>query len=392
MYMSLKKDPGDAYNRIIAGLLYFIILFTQLHRGQLLAVITTCVLLYVSFLYSLMRRRVLGLSALICCGLWLFMILYLVRPDYLGNIETKIEIGWLGIGVIMLLIASMNSGYISVSPSVLYDSALLGAILIVVSMITQSTIGGLLAPPYAGTRYVGGFDGPNEMAHFYVLALSLMLGEHLLRRPVRFVWAKASVFAAVIISAWSRSALGALLVMYVLCFGWAFFQRRGSRRLRVAVIFLLFSTLVAHVYMQAVQPQLGVVRRAASGRSPLLETTATIVKRKPICGYGLGSYWFQGNVRNTTPHSEYFLFAASGGMLGVMFLVGFYIYWLNTALKKRMYPETITLLVFYALEAFFNNLVRGRVSLFFWVLILLVSTSLDSGGTEGSIGFLGRRK
>lgn len=392
MYMSLKKNPGDACNRIMAGLLYCIMLFTQLHRGQLLAVITTCVLFYVSFLYSLTRRRVLGSNVLVCCGLWLFMILYLVRPAYLGNIETKIEIGWLGIGVIMLLTASLNSGYISVSPSVLYDSALLGAVMIVMSMITQSTIGGLLAPPYAGTRYVGGFDGPNEMAHFYVLALSLMLGEHLLRRPVRFVWAKASVFVVVIISAWSRSALGALLVMYVLCFGWVFFQRRGSRRLRVAVVFLLFSTLIAYVYMHAVQPQLDVIRHAASGRSSLLETTATIVKRKPICGYGLGSYWFQGNGRNTTPHSEYFLFAASGGILGVMFLVGFYIYWFNTALKKQMYPEAITLLVFYALEAFFNNLVRGRMSFFFWVLILLVSTSLDRGCTEDSICFFERGK
>jgi O-antigen ligase len=369
-----QRRPGNLINRIITILLYLIMLFTQLQHGQLFAVLATCLLFYVAFLYSLVRRHNLDANGLICCWLWLFMVVYLVRPEYLADIETKIEILWLVVGLVMLLTASMNLEYMSISPSILYNSALLGALLIIVSMITKSTLGGLLGVPYANTRYVGGFDGPNEMGAFYVLALTLMLGEHILRRRVRFVWAKASVFVIVIIQSWSRSALGALLVMGVLCFCWAYFQNRGSGRLKVVAVFLLLLTLVGYAYVHVVRPQYNVIRANAGDRRYLLETANYIVKQKPICGHGLGSYWFVGDGVNATPHSEYLLFVVSGGMLGLVFLVGFYTYWLKTALNKRMYPESIALLVFYVLEAFFNNLVRGRVSFFFWVLILLVST------------------
>jgi O-antigen ligase len=189
---------------------------------------------------------------------------------------------------------------------------------------------------------------------------------------------KTGIFVIVIISSWSRSALGALLFMYMLCFCGAYSQTRGSRRLRVIVLFLLLSTLVALLYAQVIRPQYNVIRIGAGGRLYLLETASAIVEQRPIFGYGLGSYWYVGDGRNVTPHSDYLLFIVSGGIVGITFLAGFYTYWLRIALKRLMYPEALTLLVFYALEAFFNNLVRGRVSFFFWALILLVFTGSKS--------------
>ncbi len=379
MQTVLLKRPKNLWNVITGSLLVLIVLFPQIQHGQLPAVIATCLLFYLSILRFLARGRIpMSSTYLVCCGLWLAMIAYLVRPEYVAFIETKIEVFWLIIGLIMLLTASINSGYVNVSASLIYETALLGAALIIVSMITKSTLGGLLGAPYATTRYVGGFDGPNEMGHFYVLALSLMLGEHIFRRRVRFVWVKTGIFVIVIISSWSRSALGALLFMYMLCFCGAYSQTRGSRRLRVIVLFLLLSTLVALLYAQVIRPQYNVIRIGAGGRLYLLETASAIVEQRPIFGYGLGSYWYVGDGRNVTPHSDYLLFIVSGGIVGITFLAGFYTYWLRIALKRLMYPEALTLLVFYALEAFFNNLVRGRVSFFFWALILLVFTGSKS--------------
>jgi|LSQX01.1.fsa_nt_gb hypothetical protein len=371
--------PKNLWNMIVGSLLVLIVLFPQIQHGQLPAVIAACLLFYLSILRFLARGRILMSSThLVCCGLWLAMIAYLVRPEYVASMETKIEVFWLIIGLIMLLTASINSGYTIVSASLIYETALLGAVLVIVSMITKSTLGGLLSAPYATTRYVGGFDGPNEMGHFYVLALSLMLGEHIFRRNVRFLWVKIGIFVIVIISSWSRSAFGALLLMYMLCFFWAYVQAEASKRSRIVVLFLFLSIIMVCVYFQVVQPLFDVIRSRAVGRHSLLETTSAIVRQRPICGHGLGSYLFVGDGKNATPHSEYLLFIASGGILGLVLLVGFYLYWLRIALKKQMYPEALTLLVFYALEAFFNNLVRGRVSFFFWALILLVFTGSQS--------------
>ena len=79
------------------------------------------------------------------------MIVYLVRPAYVDDVETKIELSWLFIGLIMLMIALMNSGYTTVSTSALYDTALVGALLAIISMITKSTLGGLVSTH--GIRY-----------------------------------------------------------------------------------------------------------------------------------------------------------------------------------------------------------------------------------------------
>jgi hypothetical protein len=313
METALLKRSRNLWDTIVASLLCLIILFSQLRQGQVLAVLATCLLFYVSFLRFTMRRHAVSSAGLVWCLLWVFMIVYLVRPAYVDDVETKIELSWLFIGLIMLMIALMNSGYTTVSTSALYDTALVGALLAIISMITKSTLGGLVSTPYAGTRYFGGFDGPNEMGAFYVLALSLMLAEHLLRRRVHFVWAKAGVFLIAIISTWSRSAFGALCVMYGLCFCSVYFQeRRVSERAKVVVLFLLLSTLIAHIFVYIALPQYNIIRRSAGDRGYLMEITRAIVRQRPIWGHGLGSYWFLGDGTNATPHSEYLLFIISG--------------------------------------------------------------------------------
>jgi hypothetical protein len=183
METALLKRSRNLWDTIVASLLCLIILFSQLRQGQVLAVLATCLLFYVSFLRFTMRRHAVSSAGLVWCLLWVFMIVYLVRPAYVDDVETKIELSWLFIGLIMLMIALMNSGYTTVSTSALYDTALVGALLAIISMITKSTLGGLVSTPYAGTRYFGGFDGPNEMGAFYVLALSLTVGRR--QRPQR---------------------------------------------------------------------------------------------------------------------------------------------------------------------------------------------------------------
>jgi len=354
----------------------------QLPNGQPSAVIAACLVASASLVLLAVARRRLSKQAMACLFLWLCAVAYLLRPNYLADIETRIEAFWLIVGSVMLLTAAANAGAADTSPSVLYEPAFLGASLVLVSMVTGSTLGGLVRVPYAGTRYVGGFDGPNEMGAFYVLALTLMVGEHISRRRVRLVWVKTAVFLVAAISSWSRGAMVALAFIYVLSFSWGYARTRGGRRLGVITAFLLLTAAIAYLYVTAFLPQYGMIRPGAGERGYLLETTLGIVRQGPVFGHGLGSYWFLGDSVNATPHSEYLLFLVSGGVIGLALLVGLYGYWLKTALQKRLYSEAMALTVFYLLELFFNNLVRGRVSFFFWGLVFLVLTGQRRGLAE----------
>lgn len=372
---------GSRQGFAVRVLLYAVLFLVQVAEGQLLAMGAVACLCCYALLRTVLGDGQLLRSCIAVAFLWAFLIVGLVRPDFATDIETGIETLWLFLGVGMLIAASAKGIGRGVNCSDLYEPALIGAFMVLVSVVSQSTVGGLLNPPYAGTRHVGGFDGPNEMGAFYLISLFLMLGDHALRRPVPFLWVKVGVFVTVVVSSWSRGALIGLGCGCVFLVWTVFRCTQGGKRMRLVASSLVGVSVVTLLYHLIVEPRLIAVRSSAGDRTYLLYSTWSIVRSSPVFGRGLGSYWFLTDGVNATPHSEYLLFLVSGGLAGVVILAAFFAYWFYQATRKGMYPEALGLAVFYILEAFFNNLVRGRVSFLFWSIVFLVMC--DTGFREG---------
>lgn len=373
MAVSQEREVKDVSGSIVATCLWLLALCSvQLPSGQLLAVGAVAVLATLLLFLALAKRSNLDVRSLACFLVWCAMIVYLIRPMYAADVEAAIEASWLTLGAVVLLASTVSAGNVEVNPSVVYNAAFMGAVLIVLSMLTGSTLGGLVNLAYAGTRQVGGFDGPNEMGAFHVLGLSLMLGEHLFRSRVSLFPIKAAVFATAVVFSWSRGAFAVLVIMYVLSFCWVLLKLKGQRRVRYALGFILVAAILVVLFFRVLEPMLRSVRRNAGDRWYLFHTVWEIFNLNPVFGHGLGSYWFLSDAMNVTPHSTYFLFTVSGGLVGLALIVGLYVYWIGLAVRKGMYPEALALSVFCFLEAFFNNIVRGRVSLLFWGLVFAV--------------------
>lgn len=118
-------------------------------------------------------------------------------------------------------------------------------------------------------------------------------------------------------------------------------------------------------------PKFQYVRQTSSSRDYIIDSILNSDKKDLLLGTGIGSYSSVIGSVNTTPHSEYLFFLISGGIIGVILLLLFFCYLISNAKRKKMYPELYTLMFFFIVEMSFNNLIRGRISVFFWIIVYI---------------------
>jgi len=227
--------------------------------------------------------------------------------------------------------------------------------------------------PYAGIRWVGGFDGPNEMGQFYVIIVAILLGLYQERKVgvVFSVSAAAALFAVVFLS-FSR---GALLSCFIL---FAVFLVQGLRDKRIAIILVLsmagvivFIGEIVNAWFYFLE-----VRERAVGRWHLLDESIRLFSEKPLFGGGLGYFARDSVVSNSAPHSDYLVVLTSGGLFSVVIFVPLIFGTLFVSYRRRLYVEFFVLISFCLHAVTWNNLVRVRLSILFCIVIFFLVAAL----------------
>ena len=227
----------------------------------------------------------------------------------------------------------------------------------------------ILAEPYAGTRWVGGFDGPNEFAQFYVLVFAVAIGLH---REGELNTVLLLIMCSILLMAiWFSYSRGALLSLAIVCVAYILISLRFWVAVRLAAVFGLMSLLM-NFYLLSLFEQFNDVRRNASDRYHLISDAIDIFIESPLAGVGFGGFAEFSTVSNSTPHSDFLYFLVSGGVVGVLGLSAFLCFVLLKSKSRKYYPEFLFFVAFFANGLTFNNLVRGRLSILFFLVLLVL--------------------
>jgi O-antigen ligase len=353
-------------------ILFFAILFVQINSTQYLSAILLFAVLGWSIINNLLAVQTVRKKALWAFFGWLLMIVVMIRPDYLHLPETKIEILWLSLGCLAFLIVSTGNKIkrIPVIKTVIL-SGMLGAFINLAAHLLNWFNTRIVNTPYAGTRWVGGFDGPNEFGAFYVMILALVLGLYL-EKEYSFLKMVTLSFILIILIYFSFSR-GALLGLVGLLVIFAIYSLvRSKRKFLLFGFYIVIVSVFLYRYLQPLLMKFNSVRENASERDILFLESFRLLKESPILGHGLGAFGELSFVKNTTPHSDYLLILVSGGLIGCGLLLFFYSKFTWNAFKNKFYPELLLLLVFISQAFTFNNIVRGRLSILFWVIVILL--------------------
>lgn len=229
----------------------------------------------------------------------------------------------------------------------------------------------LLSPPYAGTRWVGGFDGPNEFGQSGVALSSICLGLHLSgNMKSRTLLVCLIIFATCIFFSFSRgSYLSFSFVFLIYLAIWA--KRRNSWK------HFIWMSLVVVASYQFVLLQISnlvdkftAIRKSATERDDIAQAALEMFLENPVLGSGFGSFAGSSLVHNTTPHSDYLYFLVSGGIVGLSILLFFNLYLIFFTFRAKLYPELLFFISISMGGLTFNNLVRGRISIIFWAVLI----------------------
>jgi O-antigen ligase len=373
-------------------LLFLITLLIQFANGQIVATSILFLWVFVSIV-KIIKKKHIELKILFWFYIWFFLIVFLLRSPYLHFTETHYEVFWLSIGLLSFIIAA-NSKLDRVKSIVTtITSGLIVGLLNIYAYYTSSTLGGILNPPYAGTRAVGGFDGPNEMGAYYLLILSLCLGLLLTvkSKKIKFLcFFTVLVMLPVIYTTYSRGALLGLCLMLVIFSITLIIKTNIKRKVFTVALVVLSSVFVYNLFIKFFLPNFQTIRHNAGSRTYLLEEVLNMFYKKPIFGWGLGAFGVETSITNEVPHSDFFVFMVSGGIIGLLFLVMFFLYFIYISYRNKLTPE-LFFLISYCSQAFtFNHLIRGRVSFIFWLMIMIIlvyslnekSNSLDCTETH----------
>lgn len=358
-------------SNLLSNFIFFIVFFAQLKNGQIISIGLTGFLCIIILLYCLYKNLKIRRWSVSWLFFWILLVLSVIRFKYIFDIETKIELFWLFLGGVFIFISTVKIDTSSDIIKKIYNSAFYGSILIVISIVTNTTLNGLMNAPYGGTRVMGGFDGPNECGAFYVIALALMLSYNYSAKRSKkdkYVLLKTIFMFIPIVLSWSRSVYIAFIVMLiVVTYEIVHNSSNKLKSWRLVVVVALLAVLIVVLY---IYPLFLAVRKNAGSRNYIFENVISILGDNLIFGSGLGSYWFLSGGDNSTPHSEYLLFIVSGGLMGLSILLIFFmkVFW-RFMIEKRIEIICI-LIIFFILEGAFNNLIRGRVSILFWAIMI----------------------
>jgi len=286
------------------------------------------------------------------------------------------------LGAILFAATYPNVNGVLVFKFLVFGSSVIAAICIY-SHFVQAMPEWMFYPPYAGTRWVGGFDGPNEFSQFYALMVGIALGLFMcgqIKAPT-FLLASALCGACVWFG-YSRGALMSLAITFVATAGVALVQ---ARQWRVLSLFVLACVISAPFFDDALSV-FTEIRRNSSGRDDLVLLALSAFQSAPIVGGGFGYFNIISTADTTTPHSDYLYFLVSGGIIAIasLILAGGYILYLTY--RRKMYVEFLFFVMMAAHALTFNNVVRGRVSIVLWVVLALVLAELVKGKRLGLQG------
>ncbi|MBW8303308.1 MAG: O-antigen ligase family protein, partial [Brevundimonas sp.] len=318
--------------------------------------------LVLAFVMNAATGRGLNRAYFLAAVAFLLFILFQIRPDVFlawGMMDAI----FLAPGVAVLLAASTLP---ATNSQWLYKTIYVVSASICVAWIALHLMGVypslLIFPPYAGTRWVGGFDGPNEFGQFYVLIMALGFGLYLEGKiKLLYLILSTAVFA---ICVWYSFSRGALIAVAMLGAVVVFLNSLGTKRWRLLFVgagVLAFGS----VYFDRFATTFLNIRKGRGGRDDLLERTLDAFEQNPIFGGGFGYF---ASLAGPPPHSDYMYFLVSAGIIGLVILFASYGYLLWGSYRRGMYAEFLFFFVFAVHSLSFNNLVRGRLSLIFWLV------------------------
>jgi len=353
-------------------LFFMAVLFVQFQSTQLLSYACIFILASLSLAKALKNSREIKKKDILMFYVWTLMIFIMLRSSFVLSIETVIEVLWLSLGSIcFIFIATAESvNRLEVLKKVALAGSL-GAIINLLASFMSWYNPLFIDPPYAGSRWVGGFDGPNESAGFYVMIFALILGLYL-EKQYSFIklLVSGSVLIPLIYSSFSRGALLSLLGIALVFVCSTLFKSR--RKMILLGAYSLIVWFFYNQYFDSLMLKFNEVRSNASERDGLFVEAFRLFKQSPIFGHGLGSFAKISPIFDTVPHSDYLLFMVSGGIIGVAALTLFYFSFIIESFKRKHYPELFVLLVFVTQAFTFNNIVRGRLSILFWVIVVVI--------------------
>lgn len=345
---------------------------TQLQATQLISYVLLICFLIFEVVNVLIKKKKIRMRGIWFFIIWALVSLFMTRPFYVTQIQGTIEFFWLTLGLISALLITVDPAInrLSIVKIIMY-TGLVGAALNVFSYFTGIANENLIASPYAGTRAMGGFDSPNEMGTFYLMIFALSLGlfvEGKINKKIFFL--SFAVIAVCIYYTFSRGTylgLGGLLLVGV-------FYIYKTTRYKISFTILVMSISVISYKAATIWlfPRFAVVREKAGERGYLFEESWRMLKENPIFGTGLGSFSVLSPLRNDSPHNDFLAFMVSGGLIGLIFIIVFLSVIVFKAFKMKMYPELFLLLAFISQTLTFNHLIRGRVSILFWIIIVVI--------------------
>lgn len=357
--------------------LFFAAFFVQFKETQIISIgVLLFLVAYTTLLNILIYQRFLtkGIFYLL---LWTFLIISTLRAEFISLTETKIEIMWLFLGILSFIIIANNIKIDRItSLKTLIYAGLSGGLIQIFLQMTHRYIPFLTSVPYAGTRWVGGFDGPNEMAAFYLMILSMVFGLKIERsiKTTTFILSLL-IFLPLIYFPFSRGGLLGLGILVLLYMIYKF--KHGKHKI---LLLLFYSSIITYFYFKyfdILMYKFSDVRSNASDRDYLFRDSLELFKQNPIFGHGLGSFDALAPAHNIVPHSDYLLFMVSGGLISLSILLYFYFTFAKKAFKNKYYPEVLAISTFIIQGLTFNNIVRGRVSILFWLVVIILYLSVS---------------
>lgn len=342
----------------------------QTTNGQIIAFSLFLVYLLIFFIKDLVSSRLkVNRTNLIMYFIWVFFVLSMLKFNHSLNYEGLIELFWLLMGSLIFGISIFIKRFESkVALDIFALSSTLIGICGVLLYLIKMEIPGFISLPYAGTRLVAGFDGPNEAAAFYLLAFTYSFNMYLFNKRKRYLI--HSIFMTlIIVLTWSRGGLLGLVI--AVCSSLLYANKKRLIKLFTFKRVVIFIAIIALLYFVFI-PNYQSIRKNASARDSLIIQSLEPFVKRPFFGWGLGDFSEVSGLRNSTPHNEIIFILYASGLCGLLLFCTFALLLTKQTLNKSKIIEMLILLSFFTQEMTFNNLIRGRVSLVFWLIVLLI--------------------
>lgn len=199
-------------------------LSVQINVGQFVAFGSFLLFILITLIRSFIKRGgqlIFRFNNILIFILWVLIVLSLVRPNNENNMEFIIQLFWLSIGTLLLcsilFIEGLNSK--QMLDIMVYTSTFMGVV-IIISYFLKYPIKHIIEPPYAGTRIVGGFDGPNELAAYNLFPFTYSLNMILFTKEskkMKYVL-NTIITSIIIILTWSRGGIVGWIFSLVISF------------------------------------------------------------------------------------------------------------------------------------------------------------------------------